>query len=129
MEKTIKRLIFAAVFLVLVSAEVAIAIFMGDNVFLPYVGYALIVIVIYCLVRIIVPDKIRLMPIYVFAFAVFTEVLMLIRFVDILDIQNEGLRLFLGRTFSWEHIMCYAAGCELLMLYELFMAIRDKNKG
>ena len=67
------RLLYGAAFLVLMAVETLIALYVHDKVIRPYVGDLLVVLVVYCFVRIFVPVKVRRMPLYVFLFAASVE--------------------------------------------------------
>ena len=72
-----KRLCYVITTLVLLVIEVLIALFVHDNFVRPYIGDVLVVIAIYAFVRIFIPEKCRLLPLWIFVFAVFVEVLQL----------------------------------------------------
>ena len=65
-----KRLCYAITTSVLLVIEVLIALFVHDNFVRPYIGDVLVVIVIYTFVRIFIPEKCRLLPLWIFVFAV-----------------------------------------------------------
>ena len=60
------RLLYLLSFLVLLGIEILIALFVHDEFIRPYIGDVLAVIVLYAAVRIIRPDGIRLLPLYIF---------------------------------------------------------------
>ena len=110
-----KRAFYAAAFLILLAIEVLIALFVHDRFVRPYLGDVIVVIVVYCFVRIWEPKRFRLLPLWVFCFAVCVEILQYVRIVEILGVQdNAFLRTVIGTSFSWEDILCYAAGCVVL---------------
>ena len=49
--------------------EVLIAIYVHDAFVRPYIGDVLVVVVIYTFIRIFVPERCKLLPLYVFIFA------------------------------------------------------------
>lgn len=115
-----KRLAYALVTVALILIEVFIAIYVHDNFVRPYLGDVLVVIAIYTLVRIFIPNKIKLLPVYVFIFAVIVEVLQYFNIVDILGVSNNRfLSVLIGGVFDLKDIMCYAVGCMLLGIFEL----------
>lgn len=119
-----KRLAYALATIVLILIEVFIAIYVHDNFVRPYLGDVLVVIAIYTLVRTFIPDKIKLLPVYVFIFAVIVEVLQYFNIVDILGFSNNRfLSVLIGGVFDLKDIMCYAVGCILLGIFEL---VRNK---
>lgn len=114
-----KRLIYGGVFFVLLMIEVLIAVYVHDDFIRPYVGDMLVVIVVYCFVRIFMPDRCRLLPLYVFFFAAGVEILQYFRLVQLLGLEgNKILRILLGSVFDVMDILCYAIGCIALLGYE-----------
>ena len=94
-----KRLLYLLAFIFLVLLEVLIGAFVHDSFIRPYVGDALVVIVLYCMVRIIIPEKVYWLPIAIFLFAVFVEIMQGINIIGLLGIQNSILKIALGSTF------------------------------
>lgn len=114
-----KRGFYLTAFLVLLVIEVLIALFVHDRFVRPYLGDVIVVVVVYCFVRIWIPERFRLMPLWVFLFAVFVEVLQYVRIVEILGVQdNVFLRTVIGTSFSWGDILCYAVGSVVLVIWE-----------
>ena len=113
------RICYAAATLILLAVEVLIALFVHDDFVRPYIGDVLAVIVVYTFIRIIIPKKCALLPLFVFVFAVGVEVLQYFDLVTLLGIENNRfLRILLGSVFDLKDIMCYAIGCALLGVYE-----------
>ena len=74
----------------------------------------LVVLVVYCFVRIVIPVKARLMPLYVFVFAACVEVLQYFDLVTLLGLSgNRFARIVFGSVFDVKDLACYAAGCLL----------------
>lgn len=114
-----KRFLYLTATVILLIIEVLIALYVHDDFVRPYVGDAIVVIVIYTFVRIFVPEKCRLLPLYVFLFAVVVEILQGIHIVNILGVaDNRFLRTLIGDSFDIKDILCYGVGCVLLWLYE-----------
>ena len=125
-----ERLFYLIAFAVLFAVETLLARFVHDSVVRPYLGDMIVVIVVYCFVRIFLPKKVRLLPLYVFLFAVAVELLQLIDILSLLHLAQYGiLRVLVGTVFSWWDIVCYAAGCALLGLWEVFRKYREANTG
>lgn len=117
-----KRMLYAVVFLILTVIEVLIALFVRDRFIRPYVGDMIVVVVVYCFVRIWIPERVRLMPLWVFLFAVCVEVLQYFRIVEVLGVENNTfLRTLIGTSFAWEDILCYAVGCVVLAVWERYL--------
>lgn len=114
-----KRMIYIIATLVLLGIEVCIALFVHDAFVRPYVGDMLVVVVIYTFIRIFIPEKIRLLPLYVFIFAAGVEFLQLIGIVEILGLSdNRFLSVLIGSVFDIKDIVCYGIGCIILGFYE-----------
>lgn len=114
-----KRLIYAGAFVILTGIEILIGMFVHDSFVRPYLGDVLVVMVLYCLVRIFVPDKIRMLPLYLFLFVAGVEVLQGLQIADKLGITSPVLRTMIGTVCDVKDILCYAVGCALLGLYEM----------
>lgn len=114
-----KRTFYLTATIILLIIEVLIALYVHDNFIRPFVGDAIVVIVIYTFVRIFMPEKCRLLPLYIFLFAVAVELLQGIHIVNILGVaDNRFLRTLIGDSFDIMDILCYGAGCILLGLYQ-----------
>ena len=126
MRKGKKRLCYLALTVVLVLIEVCIARFVHDKIIRPYVGDILVVMCVWGFVRIFVPEGCRLLPLWVFLFAVFVEVLQYFEIVSKLGLSgNRFLSVLVGGTFDWVDIACYVAGCLILAAAEFMIAKRN----
>lgn len=106
------RIIYAAIFGILLLAEIVIALFVHDRFIRPYIGDVLVTILLCCLCRVVIPKGVRLLPVYVFLFAVAVEIAQYFDFVKLLGLENSVfLSTIIGRSFSVWDIVCYAAGC------------------
>lgn len=116
-----KRIKYGAVFIIIFLIEVLIALFVHDAFIRPYVGDILVVMALYCLVRIFIPEGCRILPLFVFLFAAGVEVLQYFELVKRLGWENNAfLRVLIGSVFDWKDIFCYAVGCAVLMGYEVY---------
>ena len=121
-----KRILYAVASLFLLLIEVIIALYVHDDFIRPYVGDMLVVIVIYTFIRIIVPEKCKLIPLLIFLFAVGVELLQLANIVEILGVEgNKFLKILIGSVFDIKDIVCYAVGCVILCMYEW---IRERKR-
>lgn len=122
-----KRLFYAIATFILLVTEVLIALFVHDGFVRPYVGDVLVVAVIYTFIRIFLPEKCPLLPLFVFIFAAAVEVSQYFRLVELLGLgNNRFFRVLIGSVFDWKDILCYAIGCLILGAYEII--IRKKRK-
>jgi hypothetical protein len=120
------RVFYLVVFVVLLIVEVLIALFVYGGFIRNYGGDIIVVWVLYALVRILLPDRVKTLPIWIFAFATLVEFLQYIDIVSILGFQdNAFLRTLIGTSFSWGDILCYLMGCIPLGIFEHF---KDKRK-
>ncbi|MCM1400367.1 MAG: DUF2809 domain-containing protein [Clostridium sp.] len=120
-----KRVLYIIATFALLFTEVMIALFAHDSFIRPYVGDMLVVIVIYTFIRIWMPDKCCILPLYVFLFAVLVEVLQYFNIVEVLGLsESKFFSVLIGGTFDWRDIVCYGAGCVLLAIYEFLRARR-----
>lgn len=118
-DKSKMRIIYAVITLFLLMVEIIIALYVHDDFIRPYVGDGLVVIVIYSFIRIWVPEKVRFLPLYVFLFAAFVEMMQYFRLVELLGLEgNRFFRILLGATFDFMDILCYGAGCLILGAWE-----------
>ena len=117
--RTNKRSFYLAMTVFWLAVEVVIACYAHDRFIRPYVGDVLVVVVVYCFVRIWVPQGVRLLPLYVFLFAAGVEVLQYFHLVDLLGAGNNTfLRVVLGSVFDVKDILCYGIGCVFLEGFE-----------
>ena len=115
------RLFYLVATIVLLMTEIWIALYVHDDFIRPYIGDLLVVIVIYCFVRIWIPEGKRLLPLYIFLFATAVEVLQYFDLVTILGLEhNRIFRILLGSVFDLKDILCYGVGCILLGLLGKF---------
>ena len=114
-----RRILFLLIFCGLLAVEVCIALFVNDAFIRPYVGDMLVTLLLCCLCRVIVPNKVQLLPLYVFIFAACVEVSQYFDLVALLGLaDNRILSTALGRTFSWIDIVCYGVGCMAAFLLD-----------
>ena len=122
-----KRIVYLAATIVIFLIELLIALFVRDNFIRPYVGDMLVVVLIYTCLRILIPEKPRLLPLYVFLFAALAEGLQAINIVELLGLSNNRFfRILIGTTFDWKDIACYGVGCVLCGMWEVWLWNREK---
>lgn len=122
------RIKYSIAFVFLLLIEVGIALYVHDDFIRPYVGDMLVVIVVYCFVRIFIPEKFRRLPVYVFLFAVGIEILQYFQLVQRLGLeQNTFLRVLIGSVFDMKDILCYSVGCMILVIVERLKYRKEKS--
>lgn len=123
------RIIYALATVVLIAIEVLIALFVHDKFVRPYLGDVVVVIVLYTFVRIFIPRKVFLLPLYIFIFSAGVEVLQLFHIVEILGVENNRfLRILIGSVFDLKDIICYLIGCSILQGYLIFTRLKSKKQ-
>ena len=111
---------YLAVGIVVFLIELIIALYVHARIIRPYRGDMLVVVLVYCFVRVFVPVGMKRLPLYVFLFAVCVEVMQYFRLAEILGLQgNAAARIILGSVFDWKDIACYGAGCLLIQIFEI----------
>lgn len=77
------------------------------------------VIVLYTGVRMLKPEGITLLPLYLFLFALMVELLQFFQIIQLLHMENNRfLRVLVGSVFDIKDIICYGVGCMILGFYE-----------
>ncbi len=128
MKKNKLRLIYTIIFVLLFATEVAIAVFVHDSFVRPFVGDVLVVMLVCAFLRIFIPEKIKLMPVFATVFAVTVEVLQYFDFVKLLGLENNSvLSTALGRTFDIKDIICYIIGGAIFYAAETVLR-RSKHE-
>ncbi len=121
-----KQILYACSFCGLLAVEICIALFIHDVFIRPYVGDMLVTLLLCCMCRMAFPDKVRLLPVFVFLFSAYVEFGQYFDIVAILGLaDNRILSIALGRTFSWLDLACYALGC--IAAFGLDEIIRRNN--
>lgn len=113
------RIVYAVLFIVILIVEVLIALFVKDNFIRPYGGDILVTVLICCFVRIFVPKKLNLLPVWVFLFALAIEIGQYFDYVSLLGLSDSKFFcIVLGTSFSFIDVLCYAIGCVVFFVGE-----------
>lgn len=120
---------FGISFLVLFGIEVLIALFVHDSFIRPYLGDVIVMSVLYCLLRTVLPIRIwkklhthrcSWWIVILFGFAVMIEFLQGIHIVELLGLsRSAAASTIIGTSFDWGDILCYLSGCAVLCGLEL----------
>ena len=117
MKKT--RTVYALFFFILLITEICIALFVHDNFIRPYIGDALVTVLICCFLRVFIPKGVKVLPVFVFLFASLVETAQYFDIVRLLGLEsNAFISTVIGRTFSFTDIICYGVGCITFYLAE-----------
>ena len=128
MKRNKSRITYILIFLLLFVTEMLIALFVHDDFVRPYIGDVLVVMLVCAFLRIFIPKKGRLLPIFATLFAVLIEVLQYFDFVKLLGLENNPvISIALGRTFDIKDIICYIIGGAIFFAAE--QLIRRKADG
>lgn len=113
------RLWYSLCFILILITEILIALFVRDSFIRPYGGDILVTILICCFARIFFPEKIKLLPLWVFIFALAVEIGQYFDFVTILGLGKiKFFRILLGTSFSILDVLCYGVGCIIFFVCE-----------
>lgn len=124
-----KRIKYVVVTVVLLILEVLIAIFVHDKFVRPYVGDVLVTVLLCTFLRIFIPSRIKLLPLYVFIFAALVEAFQYFNIVEVLGLSdNRFLSILVGSVFDIKDIICYAIGCVIVFALESkFNGMKERN--
>ena len=114
------RLAFLAATVLILAAEIYIAICVKGGFVRHYAGDVLAVILLYALARAIFSVPPLNLPLKIFAFAAALELAQYFGAVQILGVESKILKIMIGGTFDFADLLCYAAGCVLAGVYEKF---------
>ena len=129
MTKTSKRIIYISTFVLVTLIEVYIAICVEDNFVRPYIGDVLVVFVVYFFIRVFIPEGIKLLPLYVFLFAVCVEIAQYFQVIRLLGVPDRSvIGIIIGGTFDWTDILCYGIGCGFIGSASLLYRVFSSNK-
>jgi Protein of unknown function (DUF2809) len=112
----LKYLVFT---IILFLTEVVIALFVKDTIIRPFVGDVLVVVLVYCFLRIFLKIDYRKVAAGVLLFAFTIEILQYFDYVKLLGLENNRiLSVAMGRTFEQLDFVAYFAGLLLIILFE-----------
>lgn len=101
--------------------ELGIALFIKDTLIRPFVGDVLVVILVYCAVRIFLNVDYLRAALGVLIFACVIEILQYFDYVRLLGLeQNRVLSVAMGRTFEWLDFAAYFAGFLIIWAVEKY---------
>ena len=123
------RLGYALAFLVLLAAEVVLALFVRDRFFRPYVGDVLAVPAVYCFLRIFLPRGLPWLPAGVVLSPDWWRRDRGSSWPDIWGWTRSPFHILLGSVFDWADLLCYIIGGALILLAEgLRTRLSEKRK-
>ena len=115
-------------FILVLVIEIIIAVFINDNFIRPYVGDILVVVLIYCFIKSFVANELKLLPLYIFIFALLVEIGQYFDLAKLLGLYDYTIaRIIIGNTFDLMDIACYLVGSIGLYLFEVAKRHIDKS--
>lgn len=104
---------------ILLILELLIALFVHDSIVRPYIGDALVVLLLYWLVRSFVRTSVQKAALAVLVFSYLVEGLQAVHLIHLLDWeQSLAARLILGHSFDWMDMLMYTIGYAFILLSE-----------
>ncbi len=101
------------------AVEIFIALFVDDRIVRPFIGDALVVVLIYCFLRIFLNVNYLTAAFGVLLFACLIEILQYFDYVKLLGLENNlVLSVMMGRTFEWLDFAAYFAGFLVIISTE-----------
>lgn len=123
-----KRLLYLALFLLLLLVEVCIALFMRDRFIRPYLGDVLVTVLLCCLLRVLFPEGFPYLPLAVMLFSWMVEGSQALHLAQRLDLVGTPLGVILGSVFDWFDLLCYTIGCAAFWCAEALFRKRGTEK-
>ena len=112
--------------------EVLIALYAHDNFIRPYLGDFLVVILIYCAAKSLLPFPVGTLALSVLLFSYVIEGLQYLNFVDFIGLGDSKLaNVVIGNYFSWTDMLAYTLGILFVLSLErlkLIITERFKSK-
>lgn len=110
MKINLKRFVYLLLSLTFLLIEIQIGLFVHDSFVRPYVGDVLVIILLCCLARIVLPEKPIYLGLYMIAVGIVAELLQLLHLDVYLHVEETVLGIILGSTFDIWDIVCYSIG-------------------
>lgn len=105
--------------IILFILEFLIAIFVKDAFIRPFVGDMLVVIFIYCFLKIFIKNRIGTVAVLVLFFAYSVEILQYFNFIDHLGLRKYKMAtIVIGSTFDIIDILAYTLGFLFILFIE-----------
>ena len=109
MKKRTLRFIYGGASLLLL---ISLCLLAGTTGFLRATfGDFVVVLFLYTAARTVIPQKLRILPLLIFLFALTVELLQAVDVVGLLGITNETMQIAVGTVFDWGDVVAYGLGC------------------
>ncbi|HYG19822.1 MAG TPA: DUF2809 domain-containing protein [Ohtaekwangia sp.] len=110
---------YGTIALVILVAEVLIALFVSDGFIRPYVGDVLVVVLIYCFIKSFLRAPVLPTALSVLGLAFTTEFLQYVGIVEMLEWQHSNIaRIVIGTSFEWADLLAYIMGIVFVLAAE-----------
>lgn len=121
-----KKYLFFTILLFLIEAF--IALFVRDRFVRPYMGDFLVVILIYCFLRIFWKAQVWIVALSVLLFSFLVELSQYFKLINVLGLKDSiAAQLILGNTFQWGDLLAYTLGMVFVMLLEKIKIQKNKE--
>ena len=115
-----KQYFIAAIAILFV--EVMIALFVHDKIVRPYIGDALVVVLIYCFVKSFFPLPVLPTAIAVLLFAFFVEAMQYFHFINLIGFEHSSAaKIIIGNSFSKLDLVAYSVGILAVIVVEKYL--------
>jgi hypothetical protein len=106
--------------LILFITEYLIGKYLHDSIIRPFGGDFLVVILIYCFVKVFLNKPFLPVAVATLLFAYVVEVSQYFHLIKLLGLQHSTIAaLLLGTSFSWTDMFCYTLGIALVIGIEM----------
>lgn len=113
-------------FSLLLIIEILIAMYVFDDFVRPFLGDFLVVILIYCLVKSFIKNRIFTVALGVLLFSFLVEIAQYFKIVKILGLSQSKLaNIIIGNSFSFIDLLMYTLGIAFVLMIEFFL---NKNQ-
>lgn len=107
------RIKYIIMFIIILLIEIVIGKYISGFI-RNYIGDVLVIPCLYCLIRIVIPNKIKKLSLYVLFIGIFIELLQLFNITNLISGNNKLIGIILGGTFDIKDIICYIVGYLLI---------------
>ena len=109
------RIKYIIMFIIILLIEIVIGKYISGFI-RNYIGDVLVIPCLYCLIRIVIPDKIRNLSLYVLLLGIVVELLQLFNITSLISGNNKLIGIILCGTFDIKDIICYIVGYLLIIV-------------
>jgi len=111
---------YLVIFLLLLTAEIAIALLHIHKFVRGFVGDLLVIPLLYSTLKLISKGSTKTVLLCTVTIAFGLELAQYIGLADILGIQNKWLRVIIGTTYDPLDLLAYSLGATFILMYEYY---------